>query len=185
GEFQSISSIPGMQERTILVDGVSKTYAMTGWRIGYASNPVLAPYFSTLVTNTESCAGHVNQYAALEAITGPQDTSVQMAKIFHKRRDIIVDGLNEIDGFSCLRPGGAFYVWPNVTEACKMVGAANSEALRKRLLYEAHVAVLADIHFGPQVAGEGEHLRFSYASSEQDIRKGLEKIREFMAANKK
>jgi aspartate/methionine/tyrosine aminotransferase len=108
-----------------------------------------------------------------------------MAEVFLQRRDRIVRGLNEIEGFTCLTPGGAFYVWPNVTEACRMVGAENSEALRKRLLYESGVAVLADIHFGEQVEGDGEHLRFSYASSFEAIDEGLARIAEFMKANKK
>lgn len=181
GEFQSIASIPGMQDRTIIVDGASKTYAMTGWRIGYAASSQLAGNFSTLVTNTESCAGHINQFAALAAITGPQTPSETMAKTFLERRDVIVEGLNQIKGFRCLNPGGAFYVWPNVTEACQIVGAASSEEFRKKLLHEAGVAVLADIHFGHQVKGEGQHVRFSYASSKEDILKGLDLIKKFMA----
>ena len=106
-----------------------------------------------------------------------------MAKIFHQRRGRIVRGLNEIDGVTCLEPGGAFYVWPNVTEACKMVGAENSEELRKRLLYEAGVAVLADVHFGTPVVEDGWHIRFSYASSFEAIEAGLEKLQEFMKKN--
>ena len=108
-----------------------------------------------------------------------------MAAVFLERRNRIVAGLNDIEGFSCLTPGGAFYVWPNVTEACRMVGAAGSEELRKRLLYETNVAVLADIHFGQQVEGDGEHLRFSYASSFEAIDEGLARIADFMKRNKK
>ena len=183
GEFASIASIPGMQERTILVDGVSKTYAMTGWRIGYASNMKLAPHLSRWITNTDSCAGHPNQYAAAAALTGPQEESHEMMRSYIKRRDVIVDGLNDIPGIDCLMPGGAFYAWPNVTEACKMVGASDSEELRKRLLDEAGVAVLSDIHFGRRNPGEGEHTRFSYATSEENIRDGLERIRRFIDEN--
>ncbi len=185
GEFNSIASIDGMLERTIIMDGVSKTFSMTGWRIGYSVNPHLAKYFSTLVTNTESCAGHPNQYAALEALTGPQDDVKKMFETFKKRRDLIVEGLNRIDGIKCLKPGGAFYVWPNVTEACKMIGAEDSEVFRKRLLYEAGVAVLSDIHFGFRVEGEGFHLRFSYASSFDEINEGLNRIEDFIKKNKK
>jgi aspartate/methionine/tyrosine aminotransferase len=185
GEFQSIAAVPGMRERTIIVDTASKTYAMTGWRIGYAANARLAPSFTRWVTNTDSCPPHPNQWAVAEALSASQEPSERMAEVFLQRRDRIVKGLNEIDGFSCLIPGGAFYVWPNVTEACKMVGAENSEALRKRLLYETGVAVLADIHFGEQVEGDGEHLRFSYASSFEAIDEGLGRIAEFMKANKK
>ena len=183
GEFTSIASIPGMQERTILVDGVSKTYAMTGWRIGYASNMKLAPHLSRWITNTDSCAGHPNQYAAAAALTGPQEESHEMMRSYTKRRDIIVDGLNGIPGINCLMPGGAFYAWPNVTEACKLVGVSDSEEFRKRILDEVGVAVLSDIHFGHRNPGEGEHIRFSYATSEENIREGLERIRRFIEEN--
>jgi aspartate/methionine/tyrosine aminotransferase len=183
GGFASIASIPGMQERTILVDGVSKTYAMTGWRIGYASNTKLAPHLSRWITNTDSCAGHPNQYAAAAALTGPQEESVAMMKSYTERRDIIVDGLNSISGIDCLTPGGAFYAWPNVTGACGLVGASNSEEFRKRLLDEVGVAVLSDIHFGHRNPGEGEHIRFSYATSEENIREGLDRIRRFIEEN--
>ena len=185
GEFQSISAVPGMKERTIIVDSASKTYAMTGWRIGYAANAALAPSFTRWVTNTDSCPPHMNQWAVVEALTGPQDAALEMRDIFLKRRDHIVKGLNELEGWSCLTPGGAFYVWPNVTEACRLVGAENSEDLRKKLLYEAGVAVLADIHFGRQVEGDGEHVRFSYASSFEAIDEGLSRIAAFMKKNKR
>ncbi len=184
GEFVSIASIPEMQERTIIVDGVSKAYAMTGWRIGFAANEKLAPYLSRWVTNTDSCAGHPNQYAALAALTGPQDETERMVETFKKRRDIIVEGLNGIEGIKCLKPGGAFYVWPNVTEACRMVGAKDAEEFRKNLLYKAGVAVLSDIHFGFKNEGEGDHLRFSYAASEKDIREGLKRLRRYIDENR-
>ena len=185
GRFESIAAVPGMQERTIIVDTASKTYAMTGWRIGYAANAKLAPIFTRWVTNTDSCPPHPNQWAVVEALNSSQAPSEQMRDIFLERRDRIVAGLNAIEGFSCLTPGGAFYVWPNVTEACRLVGAAGSEELRKRLLYETNVAVLADIHFGKQVEGDGEHLRFSYASSFEAIDEGLARIADFMKRNKK
>jgi aspartate/methionine/tyrosine aminotransferase len=185
GEFQSISAVPGMKERTIIVDSASKTYAMTGWRIGYAANTELAPSFTRWVTNTDSCPPHMNQWAVVEALTGPQDATLEMRDIFLQRRDRIVKGLNDLEGWNCLTPGGAFYVWPNVTEACRLVGAENSEDLRKKLLYEAGVAVLADIHFGRQVEGDGEHVRFSYASSFEAIDDGLSRIADFMKKNKR
>ena len=185
GEFQSISAVPGMKERTIIVDSASKTYALTGWRIGYAANTELAPSFTRWVTNTDSCPPHMNQWAVVEALTGPQDATLEMRDIFLQRRDRIVKGLNDLEGWNCLTPGGAFYVWPNVTEACRLVGAENSEDLRKKLLYEAGVAVLADIHFGRQVEGDGEHVRFSYASSFEAIDDGLSRIADFMKKNKR
>jgi len=180
GPFASIAAVAGMKERTIVADSVSKTYAMTGWRIGFAANGRLAPVFTRWVTNTDSCPPHPNQYAAIEALTGPQEPAQRMREIFRRRRDRIVAGLNEIPGFRCQVPGGAFYVWPNVTEACRRVRAADSEDLRKRLLYEAGVAVLSDVHFGTPTPGEGQHLRFSYASSFEAIDKGLERIASFM-----
>ena len=185
GEFQSIAAIPGMRERTIIVDTASKTYAMTGWRIGYAANKKLAPVFTRWVTNIDSCPPHPNQWAVVEALNASQEPSEKMRDVFLKRRDRIVAGLNEIEGFKCLTPGGAFYVWPNVTEACKIVGAADSEEFRKKLLYEAGVAVLADIHYGTRVAGDGEHVRFSYASSFEAIDEGLARVRDFMKKNKR
>ena len=180
GPFESIAAVDGMQERTIIADSASKTFAMTGWRIGYMANEKLAPAFTRWVTNTDSCPPHPNQWAVVEALNGPQDDVEAMAKTFRERRTRIVDGLNAIDGFTCQSPGGAFYVWPNVTEACKRIGAADSEELRKRLLYEAGVAVLADIHFGEKVEGDGEHIRFSYASSFEDIDEGLSRLDDFM-----
>ena len=183
GAFQSIAALPGMLERSIISDGASKTWAMTGWRIGYAVNRALAPTFTRWVTNTESCASHISQWAAVEALNGPQDAALMMKASFLKRRDLIVGLLNQVPGVSCLVPGGAFYAWPNVTEACRMTGCADSEELRKKLLNEAGVAVLADIHFGSRVAGEGQHIRFSYAASEQAIRDGVARIAEWVRKN--
>jgi aspartate/methionine/tyrosine aminotransferase len=183
GEFFSIAQAPGMYERTILSDGASKTWAMTGWRIGFTSNPVLAPVFTRWITNTDSCASQISQWAAVEAINGPQDAAETMKRRFLERRDLIVRLLNEVPGVKCLTPGGAFYAWPNVTEACRMIGAADSEEFRKRLLLEAGVAVLADIHFGARVPGEGQHVRFSYAASNEAIEKGVARMAEFIRKN--
>jgi aspartate/methionine/tyrosine aminotransferase len=184
GEFASIASLPGMQERTIVSDGCSKTWAMTGWRLGFAVNRKLAPFFTTWITNTESCASQISQWAAVEALTGPQDDARRMRDIFFERRNLIVELLNRVPGVTCQSPGGAFYVWPNVTQACALVGAKDSEELRKRLLNEAGVAVLADIHFGPRVPNEGQHIRFSYAASNDAIRKGVARMAEFIEKNK-
>jgi aspartate/methionine/tyrosine aminotransferase len=180
GAFESIASIPEMQERTILMDSISKTYAMTGWRIGFATNEYLAGLLARWITNTDSCAGHPNQYAALAALTGPQDDSERMMLSFKRRRDLIVKGVNAIRGVRCVVPGGAFYIWPNVTEACRCVGAEDAEDFRKQLLHDAGVAVLSDIHLGHKVEGDGEHIRFSYATSEANIREGLRRIREYI-----
>ena len=180
GAFVSIAALPGMRERTIISDGASKTYAMTGWRIGFTANAALAPVFTRWITNTESCASQISQWAALQALTGPQDDAETMKQRFHARRDLIVRRLNAVPGFRCATPGGAFYAWPNVTEACRLIGARDSEELRRRLLLEAGVAVLADIHFGPRVEGDGQHIRFSYATSESAIEQGIDRIDAFL-----
>jgi len=183
GEFFSIAQLPGMYERTIISDGASKTWAMTGWRIGFTSNPALAPVFTRWITNTESCASQISQWAAVEAITGPQDAAERMRASFLERRDLIVGLLNKVPGVTCRNPGGAFYAWPNVTEACQRIGVADSEEFRKRLLNEAGVAVLADIHFGARVPGEGQHVRFSYAASKPAIEQGVARMAEFIKKN--
>ena len=185
GDFFSIAQVPGMYERTIISDGASKTWAMTGWRIGFTSNPVLAPVFTRWITNTDSCASQISQWAAVEAINGPQDAAEMMKKSFLQRRDLIVGLLNEVPGVKCRVPGGAFYAWPNVTEACRMIGAADSEEFRKRLLNEVGVAVLADIHFGTRVPGEGQHVRFSYAASNEAIKAGVQRMADFIRKNTK
>ena len=185
GAFFSIAQVPGMYERTIISDGASKTWAMTGWRIGFISNPTLAPVFTRWVTNTDSCASQISQWAAVEAINGPQDAAEMMKKSFLERRDLIVGLLNKVPGVTCKTPPGAFYAWPNVTEACRMVGAKDSEEFRKRLLSEAGVAVLADIHFGSRVPGEGQHVRFSYAASNEMIEKGIARMADFVKKNTK
>jgi aspartate/methionine/tyrosine aminotransferase len=181
--FYSIAQVPGMLERTIISDGASKTWAMTGWRIGFTANAALAPVFTRWITNTDSCASQISQWAAVEAINGPQDAAERMRASFLERRDLIVGLLNQVPGVTCRNPGGAFYAWPNVTEACKQIGAADSEEFRKRLLNEAGVAVLADIHFGARVPGEGQHVRFSYAASKQAIEHGVARMAEFIGKN--
>jgi len=183
GDFISIAQLPGMQERTIICDGASKTWAMTGWRLGYVANRTLAPAFGRWVTNTVSCASHISQWAAVEAISGPQDAAEQMRDHFMERRNLIVNLLNQVPGVRCHNPGGAFYVWPNVTEACALIGARDSEEFRSRLLHEAGVAVLSDIHFGSRVPNEGQHIRISYAASRQAIEQGVARLADFIRAN--
>jgi len=185
GEFTSIATLPGMLERTIIADGCSKTWAMTGWRLGFAVNRELAPFFTTWITNTESCASQISQWAGVEALDGPQDDANRMRDSFLARRNLIVGLLNQVPGVTCQSPGGAFYVWPNVTEACRMIGAKDSEEFRKRLLNEAGVAVLADIHFGPRVPDEGQHIRFSYAASNEAIEKGVARMADFIRRNRR
>jgi len=183
GEFVSLTQFPDMLERTILCDGASKTWAMTGWRLGFAANKELAPVFTRWVTNTESCASQISQWAAVEALTGPQDDARRMRESFLERRDLIVRLLNKVPGVTCQIPGGAFYVWPNVTDACALIGAKDSEAFRSRLLNEAGVAVLADIHFGSRVPDEGQHIRFSYAASREAIEAGVARMADFIRRN--
>ena len=180
GRFDTLARRDGMLARTIICDGASKTWAMTGWRLGYAASRALAPTFTRWITNTESCASQVSQWAALEAIDGPQDSVAEMQARFLERRDLIVRLLNEVPGITCKTPGGAFYAWPNVTEACRRVGAADSEAFRKRLLHEAGIAVLADIHFGRRVPNDGQHIRFSYAASAAAIESGIARLDAFV-----
>jgi aspartate/methionine/tyrosine aminotransferase len=185
GAFDTLAKRPGMLERTIICDGASKTWAMTGWRIGFAANRILAPIFTRWITNTDSCASQISQWAALEAVRGPQHAADAMRASFLERRDLIVGLLNNVPGVTCRTPGGAFYAWPNVTEACRTTGCADSEVLRKRLLTEAGVAVLADIHFGRRVPGDGQHIRFSYAASPEAIRNGIERIDAFIRKHMK
>jgi len=180
GAFDSLAKRPGMLERTIISDGASKTWAMTGWRIGYVANRAMAPVFTRWITNTDSCASQISQWAAVEAITGPQDAAEAMRASFLERRDLIVGLLNRVPGIACRTPGGAFYAWPNVTEACRITGCADSEVFRKRLLADAGVAVLADIHFGRRVPGDGQHIRFSYAASPAAIASGVERLDAFV-----
>jgi aspartate/methionine/tyrosine aminotransferase len=135
------------------------------------------------ITNTESCASHISQWAAVEAIRGPQADAETMRTSFRERRDLIVKLLNQVPGVTCRTPGGAFYAWPNITEACRMIGAEDSETFRKRLLAEAGVAVLADIHFGARVPGEGQHIRFSYAASREAIENGVARMADFIRKN--
>lgn len=169
GVHHSIASLPGMQERTIILDGFSKTYAMTGWRLGYGAMPKdLAEKVVQLQINSNSCTATFSQYAGIEAIRGPQDAVYQMVAEFKKRRDVIVDGLNAIPGISCLRPHGAFYVFPNI----KQLGI-DGKKFADLLLEKFGVAVLSGTAFGKY--GNG-YLRLSYANSIPNIEKALDRI---------
>ncbi len=173
GKHESIASFPGMQEKTIILHGFSKTYAMTGWRLGFGVMPVwLAEKVTQLQVNSNSCPNSFVQYGGIAALTGPQDEAVAMVEEFKRRRDVIVDGLNAIEGISCLRPRGAFYVFPNVTELVKRTGKSTKE-LADYFLDEAGVAVLSGTAFGEY--GEG-YLRLSYANSVENLQKALERM---------
>ena len=170
GEHVSITCLAGMPQRTIILDGFSKTYAMTGWRMGYAivPEPLVAP-FSRLIINSVSGTSAHQQIAAAEALNGPQDAVDEMVEEFRARRDLIVDGLNSIAGVRCLRPKGAFYVFPDISGT----GLTGPEAA-DRLLSEAGVSVLSGTAFG-QVGAN--HLRISYANSRANITVALERMR--------
>jgi aspartate aminotransferase len=182
GKFESITQFPGMPERTIILDGFSKTYAMTGWRMGYGVMPEpLAAQISKLMVNSNSCTAAFTQMAGVEALKGPQDESYKMVAAFKERRDLIVKGLNEIPGVHCLLPKGAFYVFPNFKEPIKRGKFANTKAFADQLLQEAGVAALPGTSFGAY--GEG-YLRFSYANSVPNLKKAVQRIDEFVAKHR-
>lgn len=173
GTFTSIASFPGMQERTCILDGFSKTYAMTGWRLGYGVMPEwLAIAIARLATNCNSCTATFVQLAGVEALTGPQDEIAAMADEFRRRRDFIVPALNAIPGISCVMPDGAFYVFPSI----QATGMTSRQAA-DLLLYEAGVATLAGTSFGAN--GEG-YLRISYANSLDNLELAVARIRSAM-----
>jgi len=169
GEHFSIMSVPGMQERTILLDGFSKTYAMTGWRMGYGvMRPDLAAHITRLMTNSNSCTASFTQMAGIEALRGDQASVDHMCGEFKRRRDMFVAGLNKIKGFSCRMPKGAFYVFPNITKT-----GWKSKPLADALLEQAGVAALSGTAFGE--FGEG-YLRFSVANSLENLQQALDRI---------
>ena len=169
----SIASLPGMQEKTIILDGFSKTYAMTGWRIGFGVMPEwLVDAVNKLMVNSNSCTATFTQRAAIAALTGPQDCVVEMVAEFRKRRDAFCAALDTVPGWKCPMPGGAFYAWPDVTGTGK-----SSKELADLLLNEAGVACLNGASFGAR--GEGR-IRFSYANSLGNLMEAVERIRGFM-----
>ncbi|MCL6516076.1 pyridoxal phosphate-dependent aminotransferase [Alicyclobacillus sp.] len=183
GTFASVASLPGMKERTVVLDGFSKTYAMTGWRLGYGVMPAaLAEHIARLVTNSESCVNTFVQYGGLAALTGPQDAVDRMVAEFRARRRLMVEGLNAIPGVTCLWPGGAFYVYPNVTEACRRLGFDDGRALQQYLLHEHGIAVLPRTAFGSPLPEESDvYVRLSYATSRDNIERGLERMHRALA----
>ena len=169
GAHHSIAALPGMADRTIILDGFSKTYAMTGWRLGYGVFPLpLAPFISKLMTNSNSCTAAATQIAGIEALTMPQQPVTAMVDEFRRRREVIVKGLNSLPGISCRMPAGAFYAYPNIQKT----GVPSAE-LAALLLHKAGVATLSGTSFGP--AGEG-YLRLSYANSIANIEEALSRI---------
>ena len=167
--FETIASVEEASERVIIIDGFSKTYSMTGWRLGYALlPPSLVKTFDLYNVNIASCACTFSQHAAVEALRGPQDSVTSMVAEFRERRDYLVEGLNSIRGISCDTPGGAFYAFANITKT----GISSAE-LASRLLAEAGVAVLSGASFGP--CGEG-YIRLSYATSMEKLRSGIERM---------
>jgi aspartate aminotransferase len=176
GEHHSIMSIEGMKERTVLLDGFSKTYAMTGWRMGYGvMRADLAAHIARLMTNSSSCTASFSQIAGIEALRGPQKSVDAMRAEFQKRRDVMVAGLNKIKGFSCRLPKGAFYVFPNITKT-----RWPSKKLADALLDDAGVAGLSGTAFGN--FGEG-YLRFSVANSIENIEKALDRVNDWANKN--
>lgn len=176
GSHFSPMSIPAFRERTILLDGFSKTYAMTGWRLGYGvMRPDLAAQVARLMTNSNSCTASFTQMAGVAALQGDQASVDRMCTAFRERRDLMVDGLNKIRGFRCLRPKGAFYVFPNIEGTGR-----TSQDLAGKLLEEAGVACLSGAAFGKY--GEG-YLRFSVANSPENIQKALDRIEQWVGKN--
>ena len=176
GQHFSIMSVPGMQERTILLDGFSKTYAMTGWRMGYGvMRPDLATHMTRLMTNSNSCTASFTQVAGIEAIRGDQSSVDHMRDEFQRRRDVFVAGLNKIKGFSCRMPKGAFYVFPNTTQT-----GWKSKPLADALLEQAGVAALSGTSFGE--FGEG-YLRFSVANSLENLNEALNRLDQWTKKN--
>ena len=176
GGHSSIASIPGMAERTIILDGLSKSYAMTGWRLGYGVFPrPLVPHIIKLAVNSVSCAASFTQRAAIAALEGPQDAVGQMVEEFLRRRDLISAGLDRIPGIHCPEPEGAFYAFPSI----KGTGIPSQE-FQERALNEAGVALLSGTSFGR--SGEG-YVRLSYANSPENISKALELLEEFVTRN--
>lgn len=173
GETASIAAVPGMSERTVLVDGFSKSYAMTGWRLGYGVMPqALQQRVTKLLINNASCTATFVQHAGIAALTGPQDFVTRMGAELRARRDLMVSGLASIDGVTCPSPAGAFYAFPDLSSLLEQRGLT-ADAFADRLLAEHGVAVLAGTAFGPGGAG---HLRLSFAAPRAEIERGVERV---------
>ena len=178
GEHISITSFPGMPERTVILNGCSKAYAMTGWRLGWAvtKNRQMAQFLEQLIINDVSCTAAMVQFAGMEALTGPQDPVGMMKNEYQKRRDLLVSLVNDIPGMTCKSPKGAFYLFVNVKPILAQL-KINSSEFADKVLREGHVVILPGTAFG--VYGEG-YIRFSYVSSEPDIREGLKRLKDYV-----
>ena len=169
----SITKFPGMRERTVILDGFSKSYAMTGWRLGYGVFPdFLVEPITRLMTNSVSCTSVFSQMAAIAALEGPQDSVAAMMEEFTKRRDLVVEGLNSLPGITCLTPRGAFYAFPNIRGT-----GMSSQEFADKALYEAGVALLAGTAFGE--FGDG-YIRISFANSQENLREAIERLRKIL-----
>lgn len=178
GKHISITIFPGMAERTVILNGCSKTYAMTGWRLGWAvtKNRELTRIFEQLLINDFSCTATMIQYAGIEALSGPQESVEQMVKEYQKRRDLLISLVREIPGMACRTPKGAFYLFVNIKPILAKLNM-NSSQFADKIMREARVVILPGTAFGSY--GEG-YIRFSYVSSEADIKEGLRRIREYL-----
>ncbi|MHA1914065.1 MAG: pyridoxal phosphate-dependent aminotransferase [Promethearchaeota archaeon] len=182
-KYRSIATFPGLLERTIILDGFSKFFAMTGWRLGYAIvTSKLADFFAQWLTNTISSTATFTQMAGIKAMTSSIDPSLAMVKIFDRRRELIHKGLNSIKGISALKPKGAFYIFANVTKACEKFNFKNSLEFQEYILEEVDVAILSRTYFGNKSPEEEEeYVRFSYCISDNDIIKGLKRIEKVLS----
>jgi len=185
GESTSFASLPGMEERCLLLQTFSKRYAMTGWRLGAALGPEpLADALAKLNVNDESCSNHFIQYGAIEALTGDQSGHEDIVRILKERRDRLVDLLNDIDGVRCFKPEATFYLFPNVTEVMKRKNLADYSAFRKKALQETGVSFCTRMHFGRPLEGETEYyIRLAYSGIDvAEIGEALARFKEFAEA---
>jgi len=183
GRSKSLASLPGMQERCVILYTFSKKFAMTGWRLGAAIGP--KPIIDVIIklnVNDESCANHFVQYAAIEGLTGDQTEARQLLETLKKRRDLAVDLLNDIDGVHCIRPNATFYLWPNVTGAMRNTGLTNYDDFRRTVLEETGVSFCTRLHFGRPLPGEkSNYIRIAYSGIEPaEIKEGLGRLRAFI-----
>ena len=183
GQSQSLVSLPGMQERCVILHTFSKKFAMTGWRLGAAIGPKeIIDVIIKLNVNEESCSNHFVQYAAIEGLTGDQTETLQLLDTLKERRDTVVDFLNSIDGIRCIRPNATFYLWPNVTGAMQKTGLTDYNDFRKTVLEETGVSFCTRLHFGRPLEGEDNfYIRLAYSGIDiPEIKEGLTKFKNFI-----